>query len=150
MKYKNRKSQRKWAVPIIFVIGLSAVAILTISSTARSDYGSTTQQDGIRLETRLNQIEQRLYSIEASVRNLEQQSRVGRVDSRGVSQQDWAVLRSEVQTLQSRIIEDECALAKLDERTLPPEIRAARKRAGAVNNPCRMNFDTPLRLLDER
>jgi hypothetical protein len=102
------------------------------------------QQDVIRLENRLTQLEQRMYSIETSIRTLEQQSRLSSVSSRNVSPEEIAVMHSEIQTLQRRIVVDECGLAKLDERTLTP----ARRRAGATSDPCRLNFDAPLRLPD--
>jgi len=148
MKDRVRSICFAWrALLILLIAGLATVTVFKISSAARTD---PAPQDVIRLEGRMNQMEQRLFAIETSIRTLEQQSRVTRADSRGVNQEDWAVLRSEVQVLQQRLVEDECALAKLDERTLPPDIRSARKRSGAVNNPCRMNLDAPLRLLDDR
>jgi predicted nucleic acid-binding Zn-ribbon protein len=112
---------------------------------ARTNAGPTPQQDVIRLDSRISQLEQRFYSIETSVRTLEQQSRMAGMGQRGaVTQDDLTVLRSEIQTLQARIMEDECALAKLDERTLTPTAREARRRA-VGNDPCRNNFDLPLR-----
>jgi hypothetical protein len=92
-----------------------------------------------------------LYSIETSLRTLEQQSRLGSVSSQNVTQQDVALLSSTIQALQLRLAEDECALAKLDERTLSPAMRAARqKSSGARTDPCRLNADTPLRLPERR
>jgi predicted nucleic acid-binding Zn-ribbon protein len=113
---------------------------------ARTNAGPTPQQDVIRLDSRISQLEQRFYSIETSVRTLEQQSRMAGMGQRGgaVTQDDLTVLRSEIQTLQARIMEDECALAKLDERTLTPTAREARRRA-VGNDPCRNNFELPLR-----
>lgn len=115
---------------LVCVLGL---ALLTISATP---------QDAIRLEQRINQLEQRFYSIESSLRNLEQ-SRLTGSSQRGVSAEDVDRLRAEVQTLQLRLQEDECALARLDERTLSP---AMRRRPGGRTDPCRTNFDAPLRL----
>ena len=117
---------------LVCVLGL---ALLTISATP--------PQDAIRLEQRINQLEQRFYSIESSIRNLEQQSRLAGSSQRGVSVEDVERLRAEVQTLQLRLQEDECALARLDERTLSPTMR---RRPGVRTDPCRTNFDAPLRL----
>lgn len=145
MHYESRFAFRRWhAVPIMLVVTLGT---LTISSTARTDYGINPQQDLIRVENRINQLEQRLYSIEASLRNLEQQARLSAVNSRTVNQEDWAFLRSEIQALQNRLIQHECALAKLDERTLTPASRI-RRRSASGTNICRENFDEPLRLPD--
>ena len=121
---------------LLCVLGL---ALLTISATP--------PQDAIRLETRINQLETRLYSMETSIRTLEQQSRLGSSSQRGLSQEDVARLRAEIQTLQLRLQENECALARLDERTLSPAMR--RKPAGRPD-PCRANPDAPLQLSDRR
>ena len=122
---------------LVCVLGL---ALLTISATP--------PQDTIRLESRINQLETRLYTIESSLRTLEQQSRLGGINQRDSSQEDVARLRTEVQTLQLRLADDECALSRLDERTLSPVMRAARQRSAVRNEPCRTNFDAPLRLPD--
>ena len=119
---------------LVCVLGL---ALLTISAAP--------QQDVIRLEQRINQMETRLYAIESSVRQVEQQSRLGGVRQSGLSQEDIARLRAEIQTLQLRLVEDECALARLDERTLSP---AMRRKPGGRTDPCRANVDAPLRLSD--
>ena len=124
--------RNKW---LVCVVGL---ALLTISATP--------QQDIIRLENRVNQMETRLYSIENSIRMLEQQSRLGGGSQRGLSVEDLARLRAEIQTLQVRLADDECALARLDERTLTPATRAARQKSAGRTDPCRANFETPLRL----
>jgi predicted RNase H-like nuclease (RuvC/YqgF family) len=121
---------------LLCVLGL---ALLTISATP--------PQDAIRLETRINQLETRLYSMETSIRTLEQQSRLASSSQRSLSAEDVARLRAEVQTLQLRLQEDECALARLDERTLSP---AMRRRPGGRTDPCRTNPDAPLQLPDRR
>ena len=120
---------------LVCVLGL---ALLTISATP---------QDAIRLESRINQLETRLYNIEANIRTLEQQSRIAGASQRGLSQDDLVRLRADIQTLQLRLQENECALARLDERTLSPAMR--RKPAGRPD-PCRANPDAPLQLSDRR
>ena len=116
---------------LLCVLGL---ALLTISATP--------PQDAIRLDSRINQLETRLYSIEASIRTLEQQSRIAGASQRGLSQDDLVRLRADIQTLQLRLQEDECALARLDERTLSPALR----RKSGRPDPCRANPDAPLQL----
>jgi len=143
MQYESGYGWR--AVLLVFVVGLCVVTVFRISSATAN--GPTPQQDIIRVENRLTQLEQRLFSIETGLRTLEQQSRITSASSRGVSQDDLALLRSEIQVLQQRLADDECGLAKLDERTLS---LAARKKSGAGNDPCRVNLDVPLRLPDRR
>src|SRR6185295_1196978 len=126
----------------VFLLTVLAFGLVLV---ARTNAGPTPQQDVIRLDARISQLEQRFYTIENSVRTLEQQSRITGMNRGGsVTPEDLALLRSEIQTLQARIMEDECALAKLDERTLTPTAREARQRA-AGNDPCRENFQLPLR-----
>lgn len=142
-------NQHARAVLLVVVIGLALLLVYKISS-ARSAYEHAAPQDAIRLETRINQLEQRLYMIETSVRTLEQQSRLGSVTSRGVSPEEVAALQAALQTLDLRLGDDECAIAKLDERTLTPAARAARIRSGARTEPCRLSADTPVRLPERR
>ena len=125
---------------------LVSVLAFGLVLAARTEAGPTPQQDVIRLDARVSQLEQRLYTIENSLRTLEQQSRMSGLGARGaaVTPDDLVLLRNEIQNLQVRVMEDECGLAKLDERTLTPEAREARRRA-AGNDPCRLNFELPLR-----
>jgi hypothetical protein len=88
--------------------------------------------------------------METSIRMLEQQSRAGSVTSRSVRPEDLAALQADVQSLQLRLADDECAIAKLDERTLTPAARAARIRSGPRTEPCRLSADTPVRLPERR
>jgi hypothetical protein len=129
-----------------------ALGLLTVSSAARTEFGPVPQQDVIRLETRMNQLEQRLYAIDSNMRNLEQQLRLTSSTGRGAdAAEDVARLRLELQTLQQRVAEHECALSKLDERTLSPAMRAARRKSGPnSNDPCRLNVDTPVQLSSTR
>ena len=103
---------------MLMTVGL--VMFIWITSAAGRN-AMLPQQDVIRLENRLSQLEQRMYSIETSLRTVEQQTRLAGVSSRNVSPEEIAVMHSEIQTLQNRMIEDECSLAKLDERTLTAE-----------------------------
>jgi chromosome segregation ATPase len=142
MQGNNRRLQ--WRA--LLGAGLAALVLVVLFRIAlAASNAPPPQQDVIRLETRLNQLEQRLYQIDTNIRNLEQQSRLG--GTRGGSSQDVELLRSQIQTLQLRLIEDECALAKLDERTLSAAMRNARRQAGRTD-PCRSNVDAPLRLPD--
>jgi hypothetical protein len=128
---------------------LVVVSVIKISSASGHGIGPDPQQDVIRLESRLTQLEQRLYAIETSVRTLEQQSRLGSMSSRTISPEDLIRLQSDIQVLQRRIIDDECGLAKLDERTLTTAMRDARRKSGA-NDPCRNSYESPLRLPADR
>jgi len=126
----------------VLVVCVLAIGLVL---AVRSEAGPAPQQDVIRLDARVSQLEQRLYTIETSVRTLEQQSRMGMSGrGAGVTPEEISLLRSEIQTLQARVMEDECALAKLDERTLSPAAREARRKA-VGSDPCRANSELPLR-----
>lgn len=132
---------------LMSVVGVALIIAFGISSAARTEPGPAPQQDVIRLEQRINQLEQRFYSIESSLRNLEQQSRLGSGASRGLSQDELARLYTQLQALQNRLTDHECALVKLDERTLTPAMREARRKSGAsAGDRCRVNPETPVRL----
>jgi hypothetical protein len=147
-------SDPRWRV--LFLTGVAtfvaALVLLTVFRMSRVDSDPTPAQDVIRLETRLNQLEQRLYTMESSIRNIEQQSRIASATSRSsaVSADDLSQLITQLQALQVRVMEDECALAKLDERTLSAAMRDARRKSGAPADPCRNSFEAPLRLPERR
>ena len=139
--------KNKWGTGLFLcLLTLTLITVFRITSAARTDAAPAPQQDVIRLEQRMNQLEQRLFSIENNLRNVEQQSRLGIAAMRGATPEDIARLRLEVQTLTNRLAEHECALTKLDERTLSPAMRAARKKSAAGNDLCRQNVETPLQL----
>lgn len=149
-------SDPRWRVLFLAGVGslVAALVLLTVFKvSSRSEYDPTPAQDVIRLETRINQLEQRLYTMEASIRSIEQQTRIAGAQSRGggaVSADEFARLIAHLQALQVRVMEDECALAKLDERTLSAAQRDARRKSGAPMDPCRNNYEAPLRLPERR
>ena len=132
------------AILLVIVVGLGVVTVFRISTAARVNNSPDQQQDVIRLEQRMNQLEQRVFSMDTTLRNIEQQSRLGSVTRRGVTGEDLVQLRSELQALQQRVSDHECALAKLDERTLAPAMRTPRRKP--ANDPCRLNSETPIQL----
>ena len=139
-------SDLRWRAVLLVCTGvLVVVSVIQISSAAGRNVGPDPQQDVIRLESRLTQLEQRFYAIETSVRTIEQQSRLGSMSSRTISPEDLLRLQADLQMLQRRIIDDECSLAKLDERTLAPAMRDARRKSGTTD-PCRNSYESPLRL----
>ena len=144
MEYKGRSTRLRWAMLSVVIAGIS---VFSISLVGRTEAGPTQQQDVIRLEHRMTQLDQRLFTIENSLRNLEQQSRMSGVGSRGIRPEDLIQLQTELQTLQRRLSDHECALAKLDERTLSPAMRASRRKSDPTDR-CRANADTPLRLIN--
>ena len=147
MQDRSRGFDLRWQVLVLVcVVGVALLVVFRSSAAALEP-----QQEVIRLETRLNQLEQRLYGIETSIRTLEQQSRIGATSrGAGVSAQELALLQSQIQTLQVRLADDECGLARLDERTLSVAMRNARRQSAGRTDPCRTNVESPLRLPETR
>ncbi len=138
-------SQRILLVGVLAAIALIVTLRTTATTGARSELDQ--QQEVMRLDTRITQLEQRLFSLENTLRTLDQQTRLSATSPRNVSQDELSRLSSDLEALQRRTKENECGLAKLDERTLTPQKRVERKKSGAADtDPCRLNADTPLRL----
>jgi len=105
-------------------------------------------QDAMQLDRRISSLEQRFYTLESNINQLRQQITVSRPSPVTPNTRDLEVerLRSEIQLLEERIREVECAAAKLDERTLSPAARAARRTSGKGADPCRLQPETPVQL----
>ncbi len=144
----RRAHTSRWPLVLMFVAAAAAYyAWRPAASTGEA--ATTAPQDLMRVESRLDRLEQRFYTVESSLRGLEQQVRVTAAAPRTSAQRDPEVslLRSEVESLRRRLAEVECGLSKVDERTLTPEAREARRKSTAgVADPCRLGTDAPLRL----
>ena len=151
----NLKTRRgAWSACLAALV-LASAAAYAARPSARGAGASPEPQELFNLERRVSVVEQRLNTIELSVNRLEQQSRVQSAapqPSATLRDTEIELLRSEVELLQRRLAEDECGLVRLDERTLTPSAREAR-RSSATNDkddPCRLNADMPLRLSSRR
>ena len=102
------------------------------------------------LSRRIDQVENRFYGIESRLNRLESQSRVPAITPPSISNPnagDTEFLRNQIDALRLRLGEAECALLKLDERTLTPTARTTRKKASSVGTDrCREERDAPVRL----
>jgi chromosome segregation ATPase len=92
------------------------------------------------LDTRITQLEQRLYSIETSLNRLQQSTYSQRsAPTASTFDPEISLLREQLQNVTLRLNEIECGLLKLDERT------ATSRRGTPTNDPCRANPAAPLR-----
>lgn len=153
----NLKTGRGASSVWLAAFALAAAAAYGARSAARVDgaEASPGAQDTFNLERRISVVEQRLNSVELGINRLEQQQ--ARVQttapqpSASLRDTQIELLRSEVELLQRRLAEDECGLVKVDERTLAPQAREARRKDAAdKDDPCRLNPDAPLRLSSRR
>ncbi|HEY2867633.1 MAG TPA: hypothetical protein VGJ02_11125 [Pyrinomonadaceae bacterium] len=142
------------------VLGLLSIALLTAAGALFTGWHSadpeltTTAhaQSSIMLEQRLNQVEQRFNYIESRLNRLESESRSQSttIPSRSNSElslmkAQMDTMRADIDSLRVRTGELECAVLKLDERTLTAAERAARRRGGS-SEPCRANTAAPVTL----
>jgi hypothetical protein len=124
--------------------GISIVLCLVIVIVTTVDAGNTVQSQDVRiLDTRLTQLEQRLYSIESSINRL-QQSNLSQRSVAPASNYDPEInlIREQLHNLTVKVTDIECGLLKLDERTT-----TTRSGSGTrPTDPCRANPSAPLRL----
>src|SRR4051794_31711996 len=113
---------------ITFLLILGAWALLAGKPSSAETAGAG-QQDIIRLESRLTQIEQRLYGMDANIQRLQQTAVSGAANRNAGRDPEITLLTSQVQVLQQHLSEVDCGLARLDERTLSPAAKQARVRA---------------------
>jgi hypothetical protein len=154
-------TRRSWQLPLIIILSAAAVVVAAADRSRSTNTTSSPPpataanlanetQDLTSLERRISLIEQRFYSVETSINRLEQQSRLSagvQSPSTGDRSLEINLLRGEIETLQRRLSEIECGLTRLDERTLTPTAREARRRTSTGNtDPCRLNADVPLKL----
>lgn len=138
---------RTWRWPLVLIL-FAAVGVAASVYRGKTPSIADPQEVTI-LERRISQLEQRFYTVEAMVNRLDQQTRLTPSTPPATSGRDLELnlLSNQVELLQRRLAEIECGLARLDERTISPAARDARKRAGVVStDPCRLNPETPLRL----
>lgn len=141
----RRARPSRWPAVLLFVAAAAAYAVRPAAGTGEA--AAPAPQDLMRVESRIGQLEQRFYSVEASIRGLEQQLRApAAVRGAGVRDPEVGLLRAEVESLRQRLAEVECGLARVDERTLTPEAREARRKSGAGGaDPCRLDAGAPAR-----
>jgi uncharacterized protein YceH (UPF0502 family) len=150
---KNFNNGRgKYMRLFLFAVAIGAASLfsgfLPANNTAEA-------QTDLLLERRLSQIEQRFYLLESRLSRLEQNSSPLFPQSSTRSDTEISLLRSQIESLsvqidalRMRIGDLECGLERVDERTLSPAAREARRKADPTpNDPCRANPNLPVRLM---
>lgn len=132
------------------VIAVLAVVVVVqfgrgdaVESEARAR--AAAMQDPASLDRRISMLEQRFYTLESSMNRLQQyvtSQRQAPSSSPEVSDRELTLLSQEIQRLQLRLVEVECGVVKLDERTTT----ARRSGEPKSTDPCRVNPGSPLRL----
>lgn len=133
---------------LVLVVVLCAV-VGVMANISRGNSSRTPEESAIQdvssLDRRISLLEQRFYSVEASINRLQQFIAAQRpsVSQTGASDREITMIREEIQRLTLRMAEIDCGLVKLDERTTPA---ARRNTTEGSNDPCRLNPETPVRL----
>lgn len=123
--------------------GILVAILITLSSTALislSKNPSPGAQDIRGLDSRVNQLEQRLYQIENRINRVEQMNMTDRYAA-GSTARDVEInrLRSDIDSLRLRLSEAECGVVKLDERT-------SKRPPRTSSEPCRQNPNASIQL----
>ncbi|SRR5258706_1418266 len=151
MKFEGRQTTRQF---LLYIFAVSGAAVLLYSGLLtffgeRVVPTAFAQQD-LFLSRRIDQIEQRFYTLESRMNRIEQDSRrpsVGEpriTDSNAVEIQ---FLRTQLDSMRIRLGEAECGLLHIDERTLTPAARQARKKSvSAGTDNCRLDAGSPVQL----
>jgi hypothetical protein len=120
---------------VIAVLGAGVWATASVRSAA-------TGQDFSSLDRRISMLEQRFFTLDSSMNRLQQLVASQRSTAPASEPRDREInqITEEIQRLQLRLVELQCGLVKLDERT-------ATRRSGEAKStdPCRANPDAPLR-----
>ena len=133
---------------LIAIIGIAVGGYVVLSWFERAVPVVLAQSDQF-LSRRVDQVEQRFYSLESRLGRLEQQQTRPAVSPPVFTTNETEVrlLRSQVDSLRTRLGEAECALLKLDERTLTPAARQARGRSREPGTDvCRQDPNSPIKL----
>jgi hypothetical protein len=139
--------------PVVFALAIGVVILfagyLPWINTAEA-------QNDILLERRLSQIEQRFYMLESRLSRIEQAPSV-LPQSPSLTRNDVEVgnlralldaQRLQMEAVRMRVDDLECGLARVDERTLTPAAREARRRTSPDGTEqCRANTNTPVKLM---
>lgn len=135
----------KWIATLGVMLAIAATLVSAYSFRARAA-ANVSVQDPATLDRRISMLEQRFYILESTMRRLEQQTAMRPTTIPEQQQTNQAVLRGEIERLKGHIQTLDCAIAKLDERTLAPNLRQSARDESSYKDPCRLNPENPLRL----
>jgi len=151
MKFVKRHTVRQLLIYIFAVVGVgfAMFCVLLTVFGERAVPTAFAQQDPF-LSRRIDQLENRFYSIESRLNRVEQEATRSRPSTPSVlssSDTEIQYLRSQVDSLRLRVGETECALLRLDERALTSAARLAHSKAGQrESDKCRVNTGAPIQL----
>ena len=149
---KNRKLSYYFRACVFVVV----ITVVMLCAGYLPGVNTAEAQTDVLLDRRLTQIEQRFYMLESRLSRIEQAPSV-LPQSPALNRSDVEISnlralldaqRLQIEGLQMRVDDLECGLARVDERTLTPTAREARRKAGADGTEqCRANPNVPVKLM---
>ena len=131
--------------PLLVLLVVFAMAEIYHERNLAASHTATNPQDVNSLDRRISMLEQRFYLLDSRISRLEQQiGMIQRAPSPSSNTRELETLQNQMQLFERRLAEIDCAIVKLDERTLTTAARDSRK--SNVPDPCRLNPGTPIRL----
>ncbi|HUE81433.1 MAG TPA: hypothetical protein VMM84_04895 [Pyrinomonadaceae bacterium] len=134
---------RRWFGSRALVVFVALAVIAGSAYTVAASFLSGQSQDVMRLDRRISLIEQRFYAMESRLNRLEQQAVSQRPSSPTTAGRDGEInlIINEIGEVRRRLVEVECGVVRLDERTLANRGKPDKARG---NHPCRLNSDEPV------
>ncbi|HWQ32502.1 MAG TPA: hypothetical protein VNQ79_06430 [Blastocatellia bacterium] len=134
---------------LALTVCIGAALMIAAQAAAPAFTRPAPPQDLMMLDRRVSAIEQRIYSLESRLNQVEQQSRMTQrpvqpPPAAAAQSTELRLLRSELEIIASRVRLIECGVVQLDERTTPERVREARKKAGQADSSCRLHPDNPI------
>ena len=124
-------------------VSLPVLCVVVVLSYANARVGSAEPvQDPSSLDRRISLLEQRFYTLESSMSRLQQMMATQRSlpSPSDTNDRQLNQMAQEIQRLQLQLVEVQCGMLRLDERTTT-------RRTGEPKpaDPCRANPNVPLR-----
>src|SRR5580765_1620887 len=152
MKYDERSNRKQYVINAFAFLG-AGFAIYCVLMTVLGERAMPTafaQQQDPFLSRRVDQIENRFYSPESRLNRVEQEASRPRSSAPSIlnpNDSDIQYLRSQIDSLRLRVGETECAILRLDERTLTATARQSRLKAGPKeSDKCRVDTAASIQL----
>lgn len=138
--------ERKLAVS--YFVAVAAMALSVYAVFVGGSVRPASAQADMYLSRRIDQVEQRFYSLESRLNRLESSHPMPVTPSPSLAGNgvEMPFLRTQIDSLRTRVGELECSVLHLDERTLPASVKATRRAGAKMSDKCRQDADTPVEL----
>ena len=136
MRVNGRMTRQSW----LYVLAVLSLGI-GIYNMLGGRLPSVFAQNDAFLSRRIDQVEQRFYSVESRLNRLESESSRSSIlspQTPNTNDVELQFLRTQVDGMRTRVGELECGVLRIDERTLAPGVRAAHKQSTKLD-PCRQD-----------